>query len=439
MQKANSEREYLSLLDRIMREGSDRSNRTGMDTRAIFQQQLRFNLADGFPLFTTKKMAFKSILAELLWFLSGSNDVRELNELGSKIWDANAYADSWIPKAAFPGDAGRIYGVQWRSWRGPDGAVIDQLGNVIERIKRKEDNRRLIVTAWNPGELDEMCLPPCHLLFQFHIAGDELSLGMYMRSCDMFLGVPFNVASYGLLLSMVAQIAGLRPAELVMNLADAHIYHNHFDQVIEQLKRGGTPATHFGVELLCCLDRRLQDEGFRIGRIRSPSSDQGRHGRLGAPLGAFSFDMHPAVMIFHLVGGSKIMFFGMHSRRDSPKGITDSDASSENSTCIFPTVEGIADGKTVHWVVANEDDVAPAREKEAQYAIASPLLKLMIRNAYTTEGISSDEQRVAAHLIATEPETDKDCWVCDTAPKGKAIGDTGMCRSHNSYALQTRH
>ncbi|MGB9609017.1 MAG: thymidylate synthase, partial [Minisyncoccia bacterium] len=172
----------------------------------------------------------------------GSSDINELHKLGSHIWDANAQADYWQPKAKFKGDVGRIYGVQWRSWQSPEGKTIDQLKNVIEKIKQDPNDRRLIVSAWNPGELDQMALPPCHILFQFYVNQDKLSCMMYQRSCDMFLGVPFNIASYSLLLSMVAQVTGFKPKEFIHILADAHIYHNHFNQVKEQLLRHPYPA-----------------------------------------------------------------------------------------------------------------------------------------------------------------------------------------------------
>ncbi len=230
-------RQYLDLLDKVMQEGVDKPNRTGIDTRAIFLETMRFNLADGFPIITTKKVNFDAVAAELLWFISGSRDVRELQKMGCHIWDENAEADYWKPHAQFAGDLGRVYGVQWRHWRTADGKEFDQLADVIARIKKTPNDRRLIVTAWNPGELTEMALPPCHMFFQFFVANGKLSLSMYQRSCDMFLGVPFNISSYALLLSMIAQVTDLEPGEFVHVLADTHIYHNHFDQVREQLTR----------------------------------------------------------------------------------------------------------------------------------------------------------------------------------------------------------
>ena len=234
-------KQYLDAIKHILENGVDRESRTGIATRALFGMQLRFNMEDGFPAVTTKKLAFNSVKAELLWFISGSSDVKELQKLGCHIWDANAEAPYWRPKAKFPGDLGRIYGVQWRKWKAPDGKEIDQLAEAIKLIKTNPTSRRIIVTAWNPGELNQMALPPCHAFFQFFVANNKLSLQMYQRSCDMFLGVPFNIASYSLLLHMAAQVTGLKPGEFVHTLADAHIYHNHFEQVKEQLTRKPFP------------------------------------------------------------------------------------------------------------------------------------------------------------------------------------------------------
>lgn len=241
------EQAYLEVLKRIMEEGVDRDDRTGVGTRALFGLQMRFNLKDGFPAVTTKKLAWKAVKSELLWFLEGSTDdnrLKELNGSEKTIWTANATADYWLPKAKFEGDLGRVYGAQWRKWQKPDGTTVDQLADVINQIKTNPTSRRLIVTAWNPGELDQMALPPCHMFFQFFVADGKLSLFMHQRSCDMFLGVPFNIASYSLLLHMVAQVTGLKAHEFVHSLGDAHIYHNHFDAVKEQLERAPlTPPT----------------------------------------------------------------------------------------------------------------------------------------------------------------------------------------------------
>ena len=232
-------KQYLEVLRHIYKNGTDVESRNGK-TRKVFAQQMRFNLEDGFPAVTTKKLAFKAVKSELLWFLEGSNDdnrLKELNGSEKTIWSANSEASYWKPKAKFAGDLGRVYGVQWRSWQKPDGEQVDQIKNVIDMIKNDPNSRRLLVSAWNPGELEMMALPPCHMIFQFFVANGKISLHMYQRSCDMFLGVPFNIASYSLLLSMVAQVTNLTPYECVLTLGDAHIYHNHLDAVAEQLKR----------------------------------------------------------------------------------------------------------------------------------------------------------------------------------------------------------
>lgn len=247
---------YLDLMEKVLRLGVDRCGRNGL-TRSLFGKRLCFDMRDGFPAVTTKRLAFKSVKAELLWFLSGSRDVNDLNKLGSFIWDANAESDYWKPRARFEGDVGRIYGAQWRSWRALFGlgsfpavserevkAVVelDQIEQLVAGLRTDPYGRRHVVTAWNPGELDQMALPPCHLLFQCYVApGDDgeqrLSLMFYQRSCDLFLGVPFNIASYALLLHMLAQCVDMVPHELVHVLGDAHIYHAHFEQVREQLTR----------------------------------------------------------------------------------------------------------------------------------------------------------------------------------------------------------
>jgi thymidylate synthase len=229
-------RNYLNLLREIREHGTDRVGRNGT-TRGLFARELRFRMSDGFPATTTKKLAFRSVSAELFWFMSGCSDNRVLQRLGCEIWTPNANADYWTPKAKFDGDLGRIYGVQWRNWRKPNGETVDQLATVIERIKKDPNDRRLIVTAWNPGELDDMALPPCHMTFQFYVADGKLSLHMTQRSCDMFLGVPFNIASYALMLHIVAQMTNLVPDELILTLGDVHIYQDHFAAVDEQLTR----------------------------------------------------------------------------------------------------------------------------------------------------------------------------------------------------------
>jgi len=240
---------YLDALKHILEKGVEKKDRTGVGTRAVFGMQLRFSMEDGFPAMTTKKLPWKSVASELLWFIEGSDDERRLAEIlhGTRdrekttIWTANANADYWKPKAKFEGDLGRVYGVQWRKWKSPDGKEIDQLASAINLIKENPTSRRIIISAWNPGELNQMALPPCHAFFQFFVAGGKLSLQMYQRSCDMFLGVPFNIASYSLLLHMVAQATNLKAGEFVHVLGDAHIYHNHFEQVKEQLLRKPFP------------------------------------------------------------------------------------------------------------------------------------------------------------------------------------------------------
>ena len=221
-------KQYLDLLRHIMDDGTDRGDRTGTGTRSVFGHQMRFNLDDGFPLLTTKKLHLRSIIYELLWFLRGDTNVRYLQENGVRIW--NEWADS-------NGDLGPVYGHQWRSWPDGKGGTIDQISQVVEQIRNNPESRRLIVSAWNVAEVADMALPPCHLLFQFYVTGDRLSLQLYQRSADTFLGVPFNIASYALLLMMVAQVTGLKPGEFIHTIGDAHIYSNHFDQVREQLSR----------------------------------------------------------------------------------------------------------------------------------------------------------------------------------------------------------
>lgn len=221
-------KQYLDLLSRINREGVDRGDRTGTGTRSVFGHQMRFDLSEGFPLVTTKKLHLKSIIHELLWFLKGETNVKYLQDNGVRIWN------EW---AAPDGELGHIYGYQWRSWPDYAGGHIDQIKEVIEQIKTNPESRRLIVSAWNVADLPGMALPPCHVMFQFYVADGRLSLQLYQRSGDCFLGVPFNIASYALLLMMVAQVTGLRPGEFIHTIGDAHIYRNHFEQVDTQLAR----------------------------------------------------------------------------------------------------------------------------------------------------------------------------------------------------------
>ena len=224
---------YLGLLDDILRNGVDRPDRTGTGTRGVFGRQLRFDLADGFPLLTTKKLHLKSIILELLWFLRGDSNVRWLQERGVSIWD------EWADEE---GELGPVYGKQWRSWEAKDGRVIDQIASVVRSIENNPNSRRHIVSAWNPAEVDQMALPPCHCLFQFHVADGRLSCQLYQRSADVFLGVPFNIASYALLTQMMAQVTGLKPGAFVHTFGDAHLYLNHFEQAKTQLARAPFPA-----------------------------------------------------------------------------------------------------------------------------------------------------------------------------------------------------
>lgn len=235
-------KQYLDVLRTVMETGSDREDRTGVGTRAVFGEVMRFRMADGFPAVTTKRLAFRSVIAELLWFLSGSSDVNELHALGVRIWDGNAYADYWKPKARFEGDAGRNYGQQWRDWQAPDGRRVDQVADLIAALRAHPSSRRHVVTAWNPGELELTSLPACHAVFQCFVADRKLSLIMYQRSADLFLGVPFNMAQYALLLHLLGQIAGLAPDTFTHVLGDAHVYRSHFDAVKEQLSREPYPS-----------------------------------------------------------------------------------------------------------------------------------------------------------------------------------------------------
>ncbi|AYZ38090.1 thymidylate synthase [Chryseobacterium indologenes] len=223
---------YLDLLQHILDNGTDKTDRTGTGTRSVFGYQLRYDLSEGFPLVTTKKVHLKSIIYELLWFLNGDTNIKYLNDHGVSIWD------EWADEN---GDLGPVYGAQWRSWRGADGKVVDQITEVIDQIKKNPDSRRLIVSAWNVAEIPNMALAPCHALFQFYVADGKLSLQLYQRSADVFLGVPFNIASYALLLMMVAQVCDLEVGDYVHSFGDVHIYNNHFEQVNRQLSRETRP------------------------------------------------------------------------------------------------------------------------------------------------------------------------------------------------------
>ncbi len=223
---------YLDLMEKILIEGTDREDRTGTGTRSLFGHQMRFDLRNSFPLLTTKKVHLKSIIHELLWFLQGDTNIKYLKDNNVRIWD------EWADEN---GNLGRVYGAQWRSWQAPDGSTIDQISNVMNTIKNNPTSRRLLVVAYNPGEVETMALPPCHAFFQFYVANGELSCQLYQRSADVFLGVPFNIASYALLTMMMAQVCGLKPGEFIHTLGDAHLYHNHFEQARLQLSR--TPKT----------------------------------------------------------------------------------------------------------------------------------------------------------------------------------------------------
>jgi thymidylate synthase len=225
-------RQYLDFLRHIRTRGARKEDRTGTGTLSVFGYQMRFDLAEGFPLVTTKQLHLKSVVHELLWFLKGETNIKYLREHGVSIWD------EWADER---GELGPVYGRQWRSWATPDGGTIDQIANVIDAIRRNPDSRRLIVTAWNPADIDKMALPPCHCLFQFYVANGRLSCQLYQRSADVFLGVPFNIASYALLTMMVAQVTGLKAGEFVHSFGDAHLYLDHLDQAREQLARSPRP------------------------------------------------------------------------------------------------------------------------------------------------------------------------------------------------------
>jgi thymidylate synthase len=246
------EQRYLDLLAEVLERGARKSDRTGTGTLSLFGRQLRFELDPGFPLLTTKKLHLKSIVYELLWFLRGDTNVRWLQERGVTIWD------EWADEA---GELGPVYGYQWRHWRAPDGREIDQIANVVQSLRQKPDSRRHIVSAWNPADVDRMALPPCHALFQFYVAEGRLSCQMYQRSADLFLGVPFNIASYALLTRMVAQVTDLMPGEFVLTLGDAHLYLNHVEQAREQIARAprAFPRMRLNPQVRELLDFRFED------------------------------------------------------------------------------------------------------------------------------------------------------------------------------------
>ena len=262
-------KQYLQLLDRILKEGEEKTDRTGTGTISVFGHQMRFNLEEGFPLLTTKKLHLKSIIYELLWFLNGDTNAKWLQERGVRIW--NEWADE-------DGSLGHIYGYQWRSWPDYNGGHIDQITRVINDIKNNPDSRRLIVSAWNVGDLDNMNLPPCHILFQFYVANGKLSLQLYQRSADTFLGVPFNIASYALLTMMIAQECGLEAGEFVHTLGDTHLYLNHMEQVDEQLSRTPRklPTMRINPDVKSVFDFRYEDftlEGYDpYPAIKAPMS-----------------------------------------------------------------------------------------------------------------------------------------------------------------------
>ncbi|WP_193182085.1 thymidylate synthase [Nisaea sediminum] len=245
-------RQYLDLMAKVLEEGTDKTDRTGTGTRSIFGHQMRFDLSAGFPVLTTKKLHLKSIIHELLWFLAGDTNIAYLQQNGVRIW--NEWADE-------NGDLGPVYGHQWRSWPDRDGGTIDQIRNLLDDIRDRPDSRRLIVTAWNPADVPKMALPPCHCLFQFYVADGELSCQLYQRSADIFLGVPFNIASYALLTMMVAQVTGLKPGEFIHSFGDAHLYKNHFDQAREQLQRipGRLPTMRINPEVTDLFAFRFED------------------------------------------------------------------------------------------------------------------------------------------------------------------------------------
>ncbi len=252
--------QYLDLLRHVKESGVEKNDRTGTGTKSVFGYQMRFDLAQGFPAVTTKKIHFKSVIFELLWFLQGETNVQSLQQQGVSIWD------EWADEN---GDLGPVYGSQWRSWPTTDGQSIDQISQLIDQIKNDPDSRRLIVSAWNVGELDKMALAPCHAFFQFYVANGKLSCQLYQRSADIFLGVPFNISSYALLTMMIAQVSGLQPGEFVHTLGDAHIYVNHFDQVDTQLQRDPLPLPEMKInpDVRTIFDFRYED--FELNNYQS--------------------------------------------------------------------------------------------------------------------------------------------------------------------------
>ena len=255
-------RQYLDLMEHILHHGVEKRDRTGTGTLSVFGRQMRFDLVDGFPLTTTKKLHLKSIVYELLWFLAGDTNIKYLNEHGVRIWD------EWADER---GDLGPVYGQQWRSWPAQDGKTIDQIAHVVDMIRRNPDSRRLIVTAWNPADVDKMALPPCHCLFQFYVAEGRLSCQLYQRSADVFLGVPFNIASYALLTMMVAQVCDLAPGEFVHTLGDAHLYLNHLDQARLQLTRDPRPLPRMHIAPRTALDEFELEDFELVGYDAYPS------------------------------------------------------------------------------------------------------------------------------------------------------------------------
>lgn len=258
-------RQYLDLLDHVLTHGTDRGDRTGTGTRAVFGHQMRFDLGAGFPLLTTKKLHTRSIIHELLWFVRGDTNIRYLQENGVSIWD------EWADEN---GDLGPVYGKQWRRWQGPDGQTIDQLSDLIQMIRTTPESRRLMLSAWNPVDVPNMALPPCHCLFQFFVADGRLSCQLYQRSADIFLGVPFNIASYALLTHMIAAVTGLEPGDFVHTFGDAHLYANHFDQAREQLARTPGPLPQLMIRRVpASIDDFAFDESNTNYNIREVLTD----------------------------------------------------------------------------------------------------------------------------------------------------------------------